>query len=91
MRKFLISFSLTVITVLSIYVCYKILGLPTNYTGTSNTVMKSIIESKGGTDTVVLDLRAADIVAQIFVILSAVITISMVLCKLKKVEGEKIK
>lgn len=88
MRKFFVSFSLTVIAILSIYICSRILILPPNYTETSNAIMKTIIENKGGTDVVVFDFRAADIIAQIFILLGSVITILIILGKHKKIEGE---
>ena len=90
MKKFFTWFSLTIITVFSVYVAYKMAGMtaahPT-YEGIANLIVKDTREKTGAINActaIVFDFRGYDTLGESFVLFTAITGSSAILRKYKR-------
>lgn len=90
MKKIFTWFSLTVITVFSLYVAYKMSLLPTTYEGIANEIVNNTISKTGAINSVtaiVFDFRGYDTLGESFVLFTAVTGAAVILRKAAKSKG----
>lgn len=90
MKKFFTWFSLTIITVMSIYVCYKMAlmtQLHPTYEGIANLIVKDTMAKTGAVNSVtaiVFDFRGYDTLGESFVLFTAITGSAAILRKYKR-------
>jgi multisubunit Na+/H+ antiporter MnhB subunit len=90
MKKFFTWFSLTVITIFGVYVCYKMAvmnQLHPTYEGIANLIVKDTMEKTGAINSctaVVFDFRGYDTLGESFVLFTAVTGSAAILRKYKR-------
>jgi multicomponent Na+:H+ antiporter subunit B len=90
MKKAVIWFSLTVITIFSIYVSLHMIGLPPTYEGIANLIVEDTMAKTGAINSVtaiVFDFRGYDTLGESFVLFTAVSGAAVILRKNKKAKG----
>lgn len=80
MKKLFGWFSLTIILIMSVYVCIKILALPVDYAETANSIMNDVIK---GQSLLTFNYRVYDYFCEILICMAAAIGIKVILQKLK--------
>ncbi|MDF2881768.1 MAG: hypothetical protein K0R54_2325 [Clostridiaceae bacterium] len=94
MKKFITYFSLTVILIFSVYVSFKMAGLPSTYEGVANLMVKDTMEKTGAVNSVtaiVFDFRGYDTLGESFVLFTAVTGSAAILRRNKKIKAGNMK
>lgn len=94
MKKFITYFSLTVILIFSVYVSFKMAGLPSTYEGVANLMVKDTMEKTGAVNSVtaiVFDFRGYDTLGESFVLFTAVTGSAAILRRHKKIKAGNMK
>lgn len=87
MKKIIVWVTLTIITIMCIYILFIMAALPSTYNGIGNLIVKDTVKKTGAINTVtavVFDFRGYDTLGEAFVLFTAVTGVACILRKSKK-------